>query len=619
MQWWSAHRDGDERTPGELLMELMGETEAYNATLRTNTRRLIRMYEYGARAADGFAGSPTLEVPLDESQLYYPVARNYIETLVSKVSKTRVSPMALTEGGGYLERHRARQVDKALEGLFEERNVDDIFEDVLTDAMVTDHGCGAAKVYERDDCVMIEHVPIEGLRFDHREGRRPRSIYQEHDIDKYMLAHLFPEHREAIMRGSGRGRQVADGMPLLGKDRIMVYEGWHLPSGNGAGDGRHVMAVEGCTLVDEEWTEEHFPFAIYCPRPRRRSPWGLSAMRDCASGQEEYEKLTLRFQRAHDQMGMSGFMVPKGADLPPEAIVNRAGIFVEYSGAAPPTPFTPTPVHSDQYAYRESIVRDMGQGLGISQLSANSQIPAGLSNASGKALQVYEDVEAERLAPEHHAHERWIVELSWLCIHAAKRIIDRGGKVVTRYFDKSSFESIDWGKVVKDIDKMVLRVFPVSQLSKQPAARFAQLQELLNAGAITVEQFRRLYDLPDLESELEMETADTDIIDRMLEGIVVEGRTYQPEPFDNLQLLIQRSVKFYSLCRLKCVPEDRLQALRDFIRDAKELLTPPAPPQLPAQMPPPVMPTPPGPPMGGPPMPPGGGAPQVPMPPPAAA
>ena len=242
----------------------------------------------------------------------------------------------------------------------------------------------------------------------------------------------------------------------------------------------------------------------------------------------------------------------------------------------------------------------MSERKGISTLAAASQLPAGLQQASGKALQVFEDFEDVRLLPYHRERERFKIGLCWLIIHAAKRIVDRGVKYKARYRGKHGIEAIDWKDVLQDSKDAILKVFPISQLSKQPSALFAQLTELRSAGDITPEQFKRLFGLPDLEAENELDTSDTDVIDQTLDLIVVEGRYLSPEPNDNLALALARASKFYNLCRIHEVPEGRLKLVLDYITDVKAMMKPPkvdpsltqAPPAAPMAGGPPMPPDP---------------------------
>jgi hypothetical protein len=579
-QWWSVWREGGDA--GERLCSLIEEMRMRQATLHENTKRLLSVYQYGYKA--GYNMHPEHDVGLDETRSAYNMARNVVNTVFSKVIRSRILPMALTNGGGYYERRRAKDFSQAIEGEFDENNVDEIKEDVVLDALTTYHGAGCAKVYTRGGRVCIEHVPIEDLRFDESETRyrKPRNAYHVQRMDRFVCADLFGETnkmRQKILAApkakDGDGR-----VSLTSDDQIDVYEAWHLPSScesaedESSGrlpetDGRHVIAVEGCTVVDEEWIRDSFPFALYVPRKRRRSIWGIGMMFDLAAPQREYETLTADFQNAHKRMGMSGFIAERSSDVNEKELANARGIVVEYTGPQPPQPFTPQPVHPDQYAYRDSIPANMMAANGVSPLAAQSQLPAGLQQASGKALQVFNDFESERNMPEHRELERWHVRLSWLVVEEARDIAAQDPEYTSRYRDKNGFRELKWKDVLLDRDAFVLKVFPISALSSNPSAKFAQLTDWLKAGAITPEQWRRLQDLPDLESENELDSSDVDVIDQAIDDMLMHGEPRQAQSFDNLALIVQRAGKAYNLYRQDKVPEDRLQLIREYIESAQ--------------------------------------------------
>lgn len=637
--WYLASARG--KKPGPRLVTLCQEMEREQDVLMTNTDKCIAVFQYGGDAKDI---DPTEHFPIEENLVAFNAAQNAVETVFSKVIKPRIAPMPLTTGGGYLARKRARDMGKAIEGVIDDSDGDQIEEDVLMDCLVTDHGAGAIKVLERDDCIKLENVPIEDIWFDPAEirQRKPPSCYHvpRDGWDKFKALEEFAkpgdtypglvgtveQRRAAILKAASgeslRGARVGRQTPGS-KYRVRIYEAWHLPSGQPEEydeeyddeetgekktrkayrhDGRHVVAVEGedGTLIDEPWGEDHFPILLQVPRPRRRSIWGLSLMRDYIAPQREYEKLTKKIQNQHQKMGVSGFAAAKQAELNVRDITSGtfgAGFVVECEGGLEPKPLVVEPVATQTYAYADSIPRNMLERKGISTLAAASQIPAGLEQASGKALQVFEDFEDVRLLPYHRARERFKVALSWIIVCTARRIVDRKGSYVSRYRGKKGIEAIDWKDVLMDAKDFVLKVFPVSALSKQPSARFAQLGELLNMQAITVEQFKRLYELPDLEAENELDSSDTDVIDRAMDIMVTTGRYLSPEPFDNLDLIIQRAGKFYNVCRQHEVPEARLQLLRDYIADARSIKEEAAAAEAAKNPPPaPMMPPPAGPP-----------------------
>lgn len=604
--WFLAAARGHREKAGPRLIALCDELARQNGTLVENSEKCMAVFQYGGQA---LRADPGEHYPIEEDTLSFNAAQNAVETVFSKVIKPRIAIMPLTTGGGYLQRHRAKQMGKAIEGIIDESDGEQLEEDVVMDALTTDHGAGALKVIEHHDRVALEWVPIEDVWYDDAETRqrKPRCCYHvpRDGMDMYKALELFAsdddaypglvgtveERRRAIIAASNNPAAHRPHTSTSASRRVDIYEAWHLPSGpveygeesddeedgekKCRHDGRHVVAVRGenGTLIDEPWNEDHFPIVMQVPRPRRRSIWGLSLMRDMIAQQREFEKVTKKIQHAHQKLGMAGLCARRSDEINVRELktgTTAAGFVFETNEQAP-TVFTPEPVAAGTYAYAESIPRNMLERRGISTLAAASQLPAGLHQASGKSLQVFEDFEDVRLLPYHRARERFKVALSWVIVCAAKRVVDRCGHYKARYRGKKGIETIDWKDIMIDKSEFVLKVFPVSALSKQPSARFAQLGELLNMQAITVEQFKRLYDLPDLEAENELDSSDTDVIDRAMDIMVTTGRYLSPEPFDNLDLIIQRAGKFYNVCRQHEVPENRLQLLRDYIEDSKTL------------------------------------------------
>lgn len=603
--WFLAKARG--RKAHDYLNGLTEEMRRNQGTLLENTRKCIAIYQWGCTAENVADHEDPV---LDEGTNAYNAAQNVVETTHSKVCKSRILPMPLTEGGGYLQRHQAKKIGQALEGEFDKHEVDQIKEDVVMDALVTAHGAGAIKVSaSRSGKLMVQHVPIEDVWFDAAETRyrKPRCCYHVMPIDKFVVLEEYGKHdpalegtaeerRAAIIKSASHQRSLQIVTGSISPTQIEVVEAWHLPSGDcdddEAGesdaeeaaegeepkpkhDGRHVIVIAGCTLLDEPWDGVSFPIEFYTPRKRRRSIWGLSMMYDLVAPQREFEKLTAKVQNAHQKLGVNGWTASRQSNVNAREIVagtNAAGFVVEFDGQVGPQPLVVEPVSQGTYAYKDSIPRDMMQHKGVSALSASSQLPSGLQQASGKALQVFEDFESERLLPYHREMERWTMRVAWLIVRTAHAIVQGGKKLGVRYRGKYGSEVLDWADVLpKNLDDLVMRVFPVSQLSKQPAALFAQLTELLNAQAITVEQFKRLFDLPDLEAENQLDTADTDILDRNMDIMITTGRYLSPEPFDDLNLLISRAGKMINLCRTQDVPEERIKLIHDYIEDAKAL------------------------------------------------
>jgi hypothetical protein len=579
------------REPHELACSLFENIKARQSVLLSNTRTLIGVYQWGYRT--GQYHNPSAHVPFDDDVMGFNCAQNTVDTLHAKLCKTRIIPMPLTDGGNSIERRRARQMGDAIDGEWEENDVESIKEDVILDALVTGHGAGAAIVYDREDKVCIEHVPIDDIFFDDAEVRyrKPRTLIRRMRMDRYVARAVFGGKGKGLYgNASDRRALILDAPPAPNEDgepveadQIEVVEMWHLPSDDYDGDdddapesgeydrvrdGRHFIGTANCTFVDEPWEDNEFPIYLYVPRKRRRHILGLSIMWNLAAPQKEYEKLSGRIQRSHHLMGGTHLYVQRGSNIDIHDLDNAQGTVVEGDGPKPEE-LNPTPCNPQTYEYQESIARNMNMKTGISEMSASSQVPAGLSQASGKALQVFEDAEDGRLLLYHREIERWVCAVAWGIVKAARRIVERNPEYAARYRDRKGLRKVKWKSVLADKGSFVLKVFPVSNLSKQPSARFEQLTELLNAGAINIEQFKRLFGFADLDAERELDVADTEVIDTNLDLIFFEGRSIQPEPFDDLALLKQRTGKYYNMRRAESgVPQDALKRVRQYWLDA---------------------------------------------------
>lgn len=636
--WWT--KDWRTSPPHKRLIPLVRSLQSTQQQRYVNMRKMISVYEYGFSAS---SSSMNDIGPLEDRRLHFNVAKNAMDTMHAQVCTPKISPMLLTEGGTKGQRDRAKMATRAIEGVFDENDMDELKEDVTLDGQLA--YCGFAKVFSRicDDHeegengygeIKIERVIPEDVLVDDSEGRnrKPRCMFQRAFEDRYVLLASYGESGDGLY-GSAKLRaekisKAKSGSPTIddfaqNTDRVEIWEAWHLPSSpieyDEAGDvdphdGLHVIAIDGCTLLVEPWDRDRFPFAVYRPEKARQGFWGLSAMRQAMAGQREYEKITEKLQRAHAKMGSSSIIASRGSNVNTREIGNGQGQIIECDGSPEGIrDFTPTPANEQTYRFRESIADDVLRYLGISGFASQSEIPSGMTNASGKALTTLSNAESKRGILRHRATERFIVDVSDLVLDEARSLIRDGVRVTSRSRDKTGFTNIDWKDIVEvleDRKNYVVKTFPIGALSQEPAEKFAQLDALLDRQVITIDQFKRLYEIPDLEAENSVDMADTEIIDKNIDHMVTKGRYLSPQSFDNLQLIIERAGKIYNAYRIAEVPDARLELIRRYITDAKAMIDDAAtkaaamasgPPGMPMRegMGPP-MPPPPMDPMGGP-------------------
>jgi hypothetical protein len=597
--WWLADRF--KKDPHEPLWPHIQRLRSRQSGRYENMRRMNAAYENGPRNAENHS--------LDESSvrsksLSFNHARNGIDTVHAKLIKSRILPTMAPQGLGPVGRRNAKDAEKAVHGEFKKNNFEAVLEDVIMDGLID--GIGWVHVLHGCETLTMEWVPADDVVVDEAETRQRmyRSIYRRYLMDRYVLLDKYGQkdpsfygsidNRVKKIRAAKSAFSDAERMDEMG-NQIEVWAGWHGKSGPNSDDGRYSLIIDGATLEWDQWDRLTLPFAEFVPKPRRRQLNGIAMMSDFFIQQEEHDRVTDRIRESNKLHGGTSLLVPREANVDTRELTNGQARLIEYdvSAGGPGTiqELKPALANPQVFEYRKGLIDEMYQAAGVPLMAATGGIPAGMSGASGKAIQEAEEESAERLLVPHRARDRFVLKVANLVIEECAAIVDADSKYCVDYADeREGLQTIEWKKVLKHRDSFKLDIIPANALAKSHGARFAQLTELLKAGAIDVSTFRKLFGLPDIEAENDIDLSDQEIIDRTMDKIVIEGVAFVPEPFDNLQLTITRGRKFYNMCRIKEVPEERLALLRDYLARAdamlKEAMAPPPMPAAPAVPPP---------------------------------
>jgi len=155
----------------------------------------------------------------------------------------------------------------------------------------------------------------------------PRNFYQRKFIDRQVLLRLFPNHAAEIRQASRTTDNIDFANTTL-VDQIEVLEAWHLPSGEGATDGRHVICISNATLVDEQWDKGSFPFVFVRWTDPMLGFWGEGVACDIQGMQVEINKSVPRIY------------VENGSKIRKSFFNNEIGTIIPYTGQ-PPVQMTP--------------------------------------------------------------------------------------------------------------------------------------------------------------------------------------------------------------------------------------------------------------------------------------
>ena len=584
-KWWKA---GNKSERGAALVS----TAAFLKEQLQFRYRQASIYSrlYANMPLFGMAGtslnklSQNNQLPLDRPTMN--VVQSCVDTLVSRLTQSRPRPVFLTDNGDYKSRNLAKQLNQFVMGEFYRTKAYDLGTQALRDAAVLGTGC--IKIYEgQDKKVQLERVLFTELLVDPNDGLygNPRQMYQLKLVDREVLIDMFPEHTNAIMRAEQAYPDTAGDSSKTASDQVMVIEGWHLPSGPDAGDGRHTIACTNVTLLDEEYTKDKFPFVFITYSQRLLGFFGQSLAEQLMGTQVEINKLLMTISRSINLVGVPRVFVEDGSKVVKAQLNNDVGSIVTYRGTKPVYEVAPC-VPAEVYAQLQRLVDYAYQQSGISALSAASKKPAGLD--SGAALREYDDLQSDRFATLSKRYDNLYVDMAYQVIDLAKDIAERDGTYSTVYPNKDGTREVNLPEADLLKDTYIIQCFDASSLPRDPAGRLQKIIEMIQSGMVSVQEGRRMLDFPDLEQQEKLANSGEERILYILDKIIEKGEYTPPDPFMDLNLAVQISNQYYNLYMPTKLEPDRAEMIRTFNSQAialQQAAQPPMPMAAPGQAP----------------------------------
>ena len=590
-KWWNA--ESDDQLRDELLSTTNYLTKVHQIRIRQASiyTRLFSgkpLYNYLANIST-LDNSQQMPIGRPTANVVYACT----DTVVSQITQNRPKPTFLTNNGHYRERMLAKEYNNFIMGEFFRTKAYELRALALRDSCVI--GNGFVKVYphiERDNKgnaikgkVCLERTLETELLTDYNDAYYgyPRSLIQKKLVDRGVMLSLFPEKSKAILQAQHGN---VDNTPLSTEtvsDQFIVAEGWHLPSGENAEDGRHVMACTAGIILDEPWKKPKFPFVKWSYNPNIVGYFAQGLAEILMPTQMEIYKLLIVASQSMELMGVPRILIDEFSQILETAFNNNIGTIIKYNKVKPE--FVNAQSNNPEiYEWIKWLIQNAFQMSGVSQMSATSQKPAGLN--SGEALRSYDDIQRDRFAALARRDEDAVTELAYQVMDCAKDIAVECGSYTTVYPAKDGTREVDLPKAAILEDTYIIQCFEESSLPQDPAGRRAKLSEMLAAGEITNKEFRRLSAFPDLAQDDALANALEERILNNLDSIIENGKKgYQaPDPFilDPTDLATTLTVNYINKYAVTDIEEEKMQLLRDYftqIQILKQQAQPP--PQMP--------------------------------------
>lgn len=556
-------------------------------------QQVINQSLYGNRRLTGAQAQARAKLMSQQSAargslMTYNMVQSIVDTGTSLIGESKPRPYFLTSGGNYKQQRKAKRLNKYWDGVAYENKLTDIGPQMFRDCAID--ADGLIHVYVKRGRVRLEAVSCMELWVDEEEGQygRPRTMYRARVVDREELEAEFADKPEAV-NAIQKAAVAPTPTTQTISDMVSIVECWKLGYEQDDGSfkgGKYGIALLGGRgfMLEEpsDWPHPFFPFGrmTWCPPPTACGFWGQGLAEQLQGEQIELNKELQLIQRSMHLAGNLLVWLKTGSKVVKEKISNEIGSII--TGTERPEFFCPEPIHP---VFFENVGRIIERGYrkaGYSEMSSSAKKPPGLD--SGAALREFENVESERHKYTQRQYSAAHVSLAEITIALSIEAANLGKLEAVRVPGKQSFDSVDFKEDLKGLKRSeyTLQCFSVSSLPREPAARLQTIQELVQAGAISLRHGMKLLDFPDLDSEMTMLTAQETLIERNLGDIVDEGEYHTPEPTDDLPLSKEMVLQYIQFYRTLDLDEERMDMLRTYSIQVDELMMAALPAAMPA-------------------------------------
>lgn len=580
--WWKSSKEDASGVVFAAALRIARQL----ASRRTDDALYMRMY--GARDVLGQGegtGSPKSDLDANK----YNLVRAVVNTAASAISSIKPKPKFQTDDADFTLVQKAKACEQAVKGIMQANEYDLLSQQAFTDACVS--SLGGIYIYGDEGKVKYERTFPGELLCDVREGYygNPRTIYRARLMDRATTEEKFGVK---IPVSSG-DRELLTLFKWLTSDntleQIIVIECWHLPGCDSKGKkipGKHCIAAPGQTLLLEDWNRPRLPFALYRWERRQIGFYGCGIVEELRGHQRALNYVNAKIAdnlHLNSRSKILSFANQKGQKVKATHLDNDPSTILHVPfGVNPPQVVASNAVPPEQFSYRQSIIDDAFNQVGVTQATASGATDLG-PDASGAAIRELGERGAKRWSLKTIEFERMALTTARLTIDVLREMAEDGEikpiRAPRTARGLTRVAMIDWKKVDLDDEEFSLDLTSASSLPDTSAGRTQTVTDWLNSGLIDKLEAKALLGHPDLEAFRSLDLSAMDIILDTVERIVEDGEYFAPEPTDDLVLAQKLILQSYNKFRLRRLSQDKLDMLLDYLQDVMDLAAQGAAPQ----------------------------------------
>lgn len=473
------------------------------------------------------------------------VIKSCIDTLVSKISQSKVRPFFNVQNGTFKDIQIVKNSQDFFDLYFDEQKVHSKVSDAFRDACIFDTGViyidEVAQTIDRALPWQVYVRPSEASYNKVSRAYYERTEYPTCLIDKY--------------KGNAEYCSYAIYYDTKNKTKATF--------------------VDNELLKLETYDKEVLPFIFIHYNHPIYGNSSQSVVDMLNSIQLEINILTNKIKEASQLNAALTYWVPEGSTIKAGQLNNRIGNVVTYKPtpqmtSSPVTVSTPAMIDNQYINVLNDFIQKAYEMVGVTQLSAQGAKPVGVD--SGIALQTLENVESERFECQLSNVISSYVDIAKTCI----KVFDKSKDILPS--DKNRV-SIKWADVVKESDKMFIQYSAADNLSKDPQTKLQQLQALAQAQIIPTSRVAQLMEIPDIQSGYSLANNSVRAVMTVIDRCLGEDNFDVPDfvPFTMLkEEIMNTQLSLYSCGKNNDEDIEKLNRLYEVIEELESQLEPPA-------------------------------------------
>jgi hypothetical protein len=567
--WW----ESDQETAHSNVFKALNNITKNQTAQQDLDERHFRLYS-GLPLYSAFTFSTEFES--GDVKFTMNVVQACVNTLVSKITKNKVRPTFLTDGGDWGMQQQAKKLDKYVYGRFYKSKVYEETKRACRDALI--FGDGFVKHWhDKDGEIHVKRVFKPCVIIDQAEtlyGQEPRTIHEIRIVDKDVLKQKYPDFAKEIEEANISDIPYFVDNYEAGARLCAVVESYKVAtkvSKKGVEvmvPGKHFIGISTATFLWEDFKQDKVPYKRIQYVPNAIGYFSKGVAELITGHQVEINRTLRRISRAMNLMSSPSIFIDYMSEVIDTHFNNEVGSIIKFKNNPPiynyPQGISPVVIEWFLTVYQKAF-----EEVGLSQLTAQSQKPSGLD--SGKALREYNDIETERYAEFAQNWEQFHLDIADAIVIHSKEIADQGGPTIVLSPEKYGALKIDFKKIKLKDSEYIMQVYPTSMLPKTPAGRLAYVQEMLGAQLLTPEEGLQLLEFPDTAELIETKNAYIDDIRYTANQIIEDSLYNPPEPYQRLDYGIAYMNSMYLKMKTRGLPTEKLDLLQKWINDALTL------------------------------------------------